>query len=249
MKREEKTDRFTGRVKKLRIISEHGSYWNRLRVYDETRQQITINDRGQVWFSRYDRAPNPFYPDQLLSMQYFRLSGEATKRIMDIAMDWFTQYEYHKIYDVPKWYAELVNTEGMVFHTEGTLGYEISLKTRGLTEVICEELKIPDLLVVGDEVLTEDDDVAPEPFWYESASLEEIIRLAEEGLETDHDHRLELLRALEYKYWDYEAQGTEQDKEILNRMYTLMHKYVMSLEAERPVKQAKPSFAWDKFVE
>lgn len=44
-------------------------------------------------------------------------------------------------------YAELVNTEGMVFHTEGTQDYEIPLKTRGLTEVIREELKIPDLLV------------------------------------------------------------------------------------------------------
>ena len=162
-----------------------------------------------------------------------------------MATDWFTQYEYHKIYDVPKWYAELVNTEGKVFHTEGTLGYENPLKLNSLTEAIREELKIPDLLVIGDESWSEDDEKTPEPFWYESSSLEEIMQLAEEDMEADHNRRVELLRALEYKYWDFDG----KDKERLNRLYALMHKYVMTLEAERPVKRAKPSFAWDKFVE
>lgn len=245
MKKEVRTDHFIGRVRKLRIISEQWSYWNRLRAYDEAEQRLTINDRGQVWLSRYDRAPNPFYPDQPLSKQYFKLSENAAKRIMDVATDWFTQYEYHKIYDVPKWYAELVNTEGKVFHTEGTLGYENPLKLNSLTEAIREELKIPDLLVIGDESWSEDDEKTPEPFWYESSSLEEIMQLAEEDMEADHNRRVELLRALEYKYWDFDG----KDKERLNRLYALMHKYVMTLEAERPVKRAKPSFAWDKFVE
>ena len=245
MKKEVRTDRFLGRVNKLRIISEHWSYWNRLRAYDEAEQRLTINDRGQVWLSRYDRAPNPFYPDQLLSKQYFRLSEKATKRIMDVATDWFTQYEYHKIYDVPKWYAEMVNIEGRVFHTEGTQGYENPLTLSSLTEAIRVELKIPDLLVIGDESWSEDDEDVPEPFWYESASLEEIMQLAEEGLGADRNRRVELLRALEYKYWDFDG----KDKERLNQLYALMHKYVMTLEAERPVKRAKPSYAWDKFVE
>lgn len=245
MNRVLQSDRFTGRVKTLRVISEHWSYWNRLRAYDEAEQRLTINDRGQVWLSRFDRPPNPFYPDQLLSKQYFRLSEKATKRIMDIATDWFSQYEYHRVFDVPKWHADLVNTDGKAFHIEGTQGYENPLTICSLTETIREELEIPDLLVIGDESLSEDDEEAPRPFWYESISLEEIMQQAEQGLGADHDCRVELLRALEYKYWDFDG----KDKEKLNRLYTLMHKYVMSLEAERPVKRAKLRYAWDKFVD
>ena len=116
---------------------------------------------------------------------------------MDIASDWFTQYEYHKIYDVPKWYAEIENTEGMVFHTEGTQGYEIPRKALGFTDAIRTELGIADLLVVGDEIVPEEDERAPEPCWYESSSFEEVIRKAENGLDLGHDRRVELLRALE----------------------------------------------------
>lgn len=119
MKKEVKLDPFTGRIRKFRIISEQGSYWNRLRAYDEAEQRITMNDRGQVWLSRYDRAPNPFYPNQLLSKQYFRLPEKAAKRIMDAATEFFCEYRFQKMRDSQKWRAYLENTEGKLFYTEG----------------------------------------------------------------------------------------------------------------------------------
>lgn len=85
---------FSGRLKRMQIISGFACYGRRLLAYDETEQRITINDRGQVWLTRYDRAPNPFYPDQMHSKQYFRLSSESTNRIIDAATDFFCEYKH-----------------------------------------------------------------------------------------------------------------------------------------------------------
>lgn len=236
---------FSGRLKRMQIISGFACYGRRLLAYDETEQRITINDRGQVWLTRYDRAPNPFYPDQLHSKQYFRLPSESTNRIIDAATDFFCEYKHQGMRDSQEWCAYLVNTEGKQFYTEGTRTYEYPVDTRNLIEPIREELGAQDLLLVGNDTWDEEDWVEPEPCWYESASFEEVFQQAEIGLNSDHNRRVELLRALEYHYWDYEG----PDVEKIKRLQRLMHRYVLTLEAERPVKRDKNSFTWEELAE
>ncbi len=108
-----------------------------------------------------------------------------------------------------------------------------------------KELGIPDLLLVENDTRAEEDWEEPEPDWYELASFEEVFRQAKNGLNLDHDRRVELLRALEYHYWDYEG----QDVEKIKRLQRLMHRYVQTLEAERPVKRDKNSFTWEELAE
>jgi len=236
---------FSGRIKKMRIISRFACYGGRLLAYDETEQRITINDCGQVWLTRYDRAPNPFYPDQMYSKQYFRLSPESTNRIIDAGTEFFCQYKYQSMRDSQKWCAYLENTEGKLFYTEGTRTYEYPLDTRNLTDAIREELGIQDLLLVGNDTWDEENWEDPVPCWYESASFEEVFQQAEIGLDSDHDRRVELLRALEYHYWDYEG----PDVEKIKRIQRLMHRYVLTLESERAVKEDKNSFTWEELAE
>lgn len=232
-------DCFTGRIKQLRIISQHGTYWNRLLPYDESEQRLTINDRGQVWLTRYDRASNPFDPDQLLSKQYFRLSKSSVKLIIDVATDFFVQYKHRIIRDAPIWYADLVNTDGKMLYTDGPQSYHEPPVTHSLTETIRRELRIPDLAVIGDEAPPEEEEYI-EQDWYVTAPLEEIIQMAENGLEIERNCRIELLRALEYKYWDLES----LEKHQRERVCMLMQQYVESLEHERPVRHSTNTCTW-----
>ena len=236
---------FTGRVKVMRIVGGDGCYGRRLLPYDETQQRITVNERGQVWLSRYDRAPCPFDPDQLVSLQYFRVSGEAASRLMNIASEFFGRYGYECVRDAQQWSADLVNTAGEMFHTAGAVGHGCFLVTPGLTNVVREELGIPDLLLVGDDAWDEADIEEPVYCWYETAPFEDVFRLAESGLDSEHNRRVELLRALEWHYWDYE--GPDVDR--IRRLQRLMHRYVVSLEAERPVRRGRHSFSWKEMAE
>ena len=244
--RRKKESCFSGSIRKFRIVSEFGSTWIRLKPYDETEQRITINDRGQVWITRYERAPFPFDPDQILSREYIRLPEAPTKRIMEIAADCFSKYQYDRIWDTQYWYADLESTEGIQFQTDGSQDYEMNAGMFRLSETIRKELNKPDLLVVGGYVLgseqTEEEEIPPR--WWETISYDELIPKAEKGLGGDRDYRIELLKALEYQYYDLE----ESDRKKTKKLYQLMHKYVLSLEAEKPVRKSRNSFTWLDFA-
>jgi len=116
-----------------------------------------------------------------------------------------------------------------------------------LTNIIRKELNKPDLLVVGGRILDSEEEEVEEPIhsWYESISYDDLIPIAKNGLNEDHDRRVDLLRALEYQYFDNE----ESDKEREIMLQRLMHSYVISLEAERPVRRNRYSFTWKELTD
>jgi len=238
---------FQGHVRKIRIVSESIHTGRYLKAYEEAEERITINDKGQVWLSKYDRAPCPYDPYQLLSREYSKLSSDAVKRIMDTATACFSKYKYERIYDTPRWYADIESTEGDFFQTEGSQESEYDAGMSRLTNIIRKELNKPDLLVVGGRILDSEEEEVEEPIhsWYESISYDDLIPIAKNGLNEDHDRRVDLLRALEYQYFDNE----ESDKEREIMLQRLMHSYVISLEAERPVRRNRYSFTWKELTD
>lgn len=236
--------RFSGTMQKMQIISSLYSCWNRPMPYDEVEQRITITDRGMIWLTRYDRAPFPHDPDQLLSQKCFRVSADASARIMNVATEFFCAYGHRVVRDAMQWHANLVNTEGAAFYTEGLQGKWLQIE-HSLTKTIREELGITDLVVVGDDAFNESDVQEPPSPWHETISLEEAIHLAKEGINAKHDRRVELLKALEFQYWYNEGMG----KENRNELCMLMHKYVVNLETERPVRHSRTGYTWMSMVE
>ena len=228
----EENSRLFGHLKKLRIISQYGSYWNRLEAYEESEQRITINNKGKVWITRYYRAPYMLNADQLLSKEYLRVSPEATIRIMKTAEDCFVHYEHETIHDAQMWYAYLTNTDGIEFATDGSVDQEKEAGMYRLTEVIQKELGKTDLLVLGTYI--EDYDEEEPVIDQQAISFEELMQRAEESIHADRDQRIGIYRALEKCF--FECGYDEENRMILYRM---MDRYVTSLEAENPLKQSK----------
>ena len=44
---------FQGTLKKIRLISDSLSFWHVPKMDEETEQHLTINHKGQVWFSGF----------------------------------------------------------------------------------------------------------------------------------------------------------------------------------------------------
>ncbi len=233
--------RFVGHLKKLRIISQFGSYWNRLAAYEESEQRITINNKGQVWITRYYRAPCLFDPDQLLSKEYLRISPEATIQIMETAEDCFAHYRHEKIHDARMWYAQLTNTEGDEFTTNGSQSLERETEMYRLTELIQNELSKPDLLLLGscEDVSVEDENLTDQ----QEIPFEKLMRKAEESLYRSHAERIEVLSALERCCYD-----CSYDKDKRPELYTMLHRYVVSLESEKPVRRSNKSYTWEELA-
>ena len=238
---------FQGEARKIRIVSEFGHTWRYLKAYEEAEERVTINDKGQVWLSKYDRAPCPYDPYQLSSREYIRIPSDATERIMNTATECFRKYKHDRIYDTPRWYADIESTEGRFFQTDGSQESEYDAGMSRLTNIIRKELNKPDLLVVGGHILNSKEEVAEEPIhsWFESISYDELIPMAKNGLNEDHDRRVDLLRALEYQYYD----NGESDIKRVEMLQRLMHSYVLSLEAERPVRRNRFSFTWKELAD
>ena len=234
----EENSNFFGHLKKIRIISQFGSYWNRLAAYEETEQRITINNKGHVWITRYYRAPCLFDPDQLLSKEYLHISPEATIRIMETAEDCFAHYRHEIIRDSQMWYAQLINTEGDVFKADGSQSLEVETGMYRLTELIQNELNKPDLLLLGSykEVLDEDGNLTDQ----QEIQFEKLMRKAEESLHQSCAERIEILSALERCYYD-----CSEDKAKRIEFYRMLHQYAVSLEAEKPVRHSKERYTWE----
>ncbi len=229
---------FFGHLKKMRIISQFGSYWNRLAAYEETEQRITINNKGSVWITRYYRAPCLFDPDQLLSKEYLHISTEATTRIMETAEDCFAHYRHEIIRDSRMWYAQLTNTEGEEFRTDGSQSLEIGTGMYRLTELIQNELNKPDLLLLGSykEVIDEDENLTDQ----QEIPFEKLLRKADESLHLSRVERIEILSALERCSYD-----CSEDKAKRIELYRMLHQYAVSLEAENPVRHSKERYTWE----
>ena len=72
---------FTGRLKKIQLISNNMGYWPEPEQGEELEQHLTITDKGRVWLSRYcyDRENNKLL---LNEKESFKISAEAVSAIM-----------------------------------------------------------------------------------------------------------------------------------------------------------------------
>lgn len=107
-------------MKKVQIISNCICYGPVPRPNSEIEQRLTINDRGQVWFSRY-RYGNGEERYPLINKEYLHIAKEDAEEILKLA-DEVTKIEDDLfVTDVGYWELTVTDTDTVVAKKAGSL--------------------------------------------------------------------------------------------------------------------------------
>ena len=113
--------KYTGRLKKIQLISNNMGYGPEPEQGEELEQHLTITDKGRVWLSRYcyDRENNKLL---LKEKESFKISAEAVSAIMDAVTDCFSgDYQTRFATDIGCWDLTLTNDENEKICLTGSL--------------------------------------------------------------------------------------------------------------------------------
>lgn len=135
-----------GQPKKLRLVSNNISYGPPPEPDDEVEQHITINAKGQIWFSAYNFGTEPNKHPKSRT-HYFRISREEAAHVLATVTSYFkNNNEDLFATDVGCWTLELTNTEGKQFQFNGSLCVRISAGGDDLSDVLRSTTGLNDLL-------------------------------------------------------------------------------------------------------
>ena len=107
-------------MKKVQIISNNMCYGPAPRPNTEIEQHLTINEKGQVWFSRY-RYGNGETRYPLISKEYLRIAKEDAKEILNLAGEVTKIEDDLFATDVGDWELTFTDTENKTSRKAGSL--------------------------------------------------------------------------------------------------------------------------------
>ena len=137
--------KFTGRLKKIQLISNNMGYGPEPEQGEELEQHLTITDKGRVWLSRYcyDRGNNKLL---LKEKESFKISAEAVSAIMDAVTDYFSgDYQPRFATDIGSWDLTLTNDENEKICLTGSLTSRPPDPEEYLSDIIRNSLGRDDL--------------------------------------------------------------------------------------------------------
>ena len=140
---------FQGTLKKIRLISDSLSFWHVPKMDEETEQHLTINHKGQVWFSGFCfMKSDEFKPRKKI----FRIEPEAVQKIFDTFSVYFGGlYTQDFTTDAGHWKLELTNTENQTYQFVGPLCTSCRVNGVDLSDLVREQLEMFDLFVFDGE--------------------------------------------------------------------------------------------------
>ena len=139
--------KYTGRLKKIQLISNNMGYWPEPEQGEELEQHLTVTDKGRVWLSRYcyDRENNKLL---LNEKESFKISAEAVNAIMDAVTDCFSgDYQPRFATDIGFWDLTLTNDENEKICLTGSLTSRPLDPEEYLSDIIRKNLGRDDLFV------------------------------------------------------------------------------------------------------
>lgn len=107
-------------MKKVQIISNNMCYGPAPRSNTEIEQHLTINEKGQVWFSRY-RYGNGEARYPLISKEYLRIAKDDAKEILNLAGEVTKIEDDLFATDVGDWELTFTDTENKTSRKAGSL--------------------------------------------------------------------------------------------------------------------------------
>ena len=107
-------------MKKVQIISNNMCYGPAPRSNTEIEQHLTINEKGQIWFSRY-RYGNGETRYPLISKEYLRIAKEDAKEILNLAGEVTKIEDDLFATDVGDWEMIVTDSENLTTRKAGAL--------------------------------------------------------------------------------------------------------------------------------
>ncbi len=134
-------------IKKLQLISNSISYGPMPRPDKEVEQHLTINDRGQVWFSRY-RFGDDMERHPLIRKEYSRIPDEDAKEILKLSEAVINAKRVTDETDTGYWELTVTDANGEIRRKDGSLIYSDSKAIQDLCRRIRTSLKDWDLFLL-----------------------------------------------------------------------------------------------------
>ena len=133
--------------KKMKLVSNDICYGPMPEPDTEVEQHLTINEKGQVWFSRY-RFGDGFGKYQLIKKEILYISQEAAGEIMKIANEVLNDQNDLFVTDVGVWELIATDFSGKETHKSGSLIYGGCEAIDRFCRLIREALKRNDLFLM-----------------------------------------------------------------------------------------------------
>lgn len=134
-------------IRKIQIISNDLSYGPMPDENDEIEQHMTLNNKGQVWLSRYRYGEGKGrYP--LIKKEYFRISDKDTKVIFEFAAELMRGSEISFATDVGCWDLIVCDDAGNKIKKQRSLFYSDSKDVQGFCSTIRNAVNTEKLLLL-----------------------------------------------------------------------------------------------------
>lgn len=140
---EEDRFKFKGKLRKFRLVSNNICYGPMPPPDDEVEQQLTINDKGRVWFSAYNFGHHGKFIKN--RSKKFSVDKSAAERLLFAISEYFSKGNViMKICDVGVWEIELTNSDGQNYFFSGSMG-----DLENISDMVRKTLGMNDLFVFG----------------------------------------------------------------------------------------------------
>ena len=134
-------------IRKIQISSNVIGYGPMPESDTEVEQHLTINDKGQVWLSRYQFGDG-FGKYQLMKKEIMQIAKEAAKEIMKAADDVLNAQDDLFATDVGVWELTATDYSGKETHKSGSMIYGDCVAINRLCRIIRCVLERNDLFLL-----------------------------------------------------------------------------------------------------
>ena len=134
-------------IRKIQISSNVIGYGPMPESDTEIEQHLTINDKGQVWFSRYQFGDG-FGKYQLMKKDILQIAKEAAEEIMKTADDVLNAQDDLFATDVGVWELTATDYSGKETHKSGSMIYGDCVAINRLCRMIRSALERNDLFLL-----------------------------------------------------------------------------------------------------
>jgi hypothetical protein len=143
--------KFTGQLKKMRLISNNLCYGPVPKPEDEIEQHLTLFSDGRVFFTGYKFGEFGIRKYQRKRTKNFKIDPTRAAYLLGNVGLYFSEYrELMFVTDIGTWTAELTNTEDEIFKDSGSLYMDLVVECIGLSALLRKYLEMPDLIGFDD---------------------------------------------------------------------------------------------------
>lgn len=136
---------FQGKPQKLHIVSNNICYGSQPKPDDEVEQHLTINTKGQVWFSAFNYGEGAGQYQEARTNNFKVEKATAEKILCTVAAYFSNEYDEVFATDIGDWTMEITNTDGVTYKFRGSLCADFNVDGTDLSDLMRDTLGMDDL--------------------------------------------------------------------------------------------------------